>query len=77
MSGAKEEVTCDFVVVGAGIMGCWAALYLAEEGHNVVIVEQVSVRTVGVLLKEKQFLLSLAKFSNDATELHVTHNFEG
>lgn len=38
-SALNGDVTCDVCVVGAGITGTSAALHLAEQGYNVVVLE--------------------------------------
>ena len=40
---AKEDVTCDTVVVGAGGAGIRVALELADNGQNVILVEKQSM----------------------------------
>lgn len=40
---AKEDVTCDTVVVGAGGAGMRVALELADNGQNVILVEKQSM----------------------------------
>ncbi len=39
----SSAIDCDFAVVGAGIVGAWAALHLARrENSRTVLVEQVT-----------------------------------
>ncbi|PHS79346.1 MAG: FAD-dependent oxidoreductase [Rhodospirillaceae bacterium] len=39
----KGDVTCDVCVIGAGITGTSAALHLAEQGYNVIVLESHQV----------------------------------
>jgi len=48
MSYDKErEVSCDVLVLGGGIAGCWAAIGAARKGVRVVLVEKGATKTSG------------------------------
>ncbi|NLN06592.1 MAG: FAD-binding protein [Firmicutes bacterium] len=38
--GAEQEISCDVLVVGGGIAGCWAAISAARNGATVALVEK-------------------------------------
>lgn len=38
--GEEERVSCDVLVLGGGIAGCWAAISAARRGQSVVLVEK-------------------------------------
>ena len=39
-TGIRDEVSCDVLVLGGGIAGCWAAIAAARKGADVVLVEK-------------------------------------
>ena len=45
--GKENEVSCDVIVLGGGIAGCWAAIGAARKGAKVVMVEKGVTRTSG------------------------------
>jgi glycine/D-amino acid oxidase-like deaminating enzyme len=45
--GKENDVSCDVLVLGGGIAGCWAAIGAAREGAKVVMVEKSVTRTRG------------------------------
>jgi succinate dehydrogenase/fumarate reductase flavoprotein subunit len=45
--GKENEVSCDVLVLGGGIAGCWAAIGAARKGAKVVMVEKGFTRTSG------------------------------
>jgi len=45
--GQETEVSCDVLVLGGGIAGCWAAIGAARKGARVVMVEKGAVKTSG------------------------------
>ena len=45
--GKESEVSCDVLVLGGGIAGCWAAIGAARKGAKVVLVEKGVTRTSG------------------------------
>jgi glycerol-3-phosphate dehydrogenase len=36
----EHEVSCDVLVLGGGIAGCWAAISAARKGAKVVLVDK-------------------------------------
>ena len=52
----------DYVVVGAGINGSWAAYHLAQKGHKVLLVDRVRFRgkKLNVWLYEAFFIYFVA-----------------
>jgi succinate dehydrogenase/fumarate reductase flavoprotein subunit len=45
--GKENEVSCDVLVLGGGIAGCWAAIGAARKGAKVVLVDKGVVKTSG------------------------------
>ena len=45
--GKENEVSCDVLVLGGGIAGCWAAIGAARKGAKVVLVEKSVTKTSG------------------------------
>ncbi|MFC2020801.1 FAD-dependent oxidoreductase [Chloroflexota bacterium] len=45
--GKENEVSCDVLVLGGGVAGCWAAIGAAKEGAKVVLVDKGAVSTSG------------------------------
>jgi succinate dehydrogenase/fumarate reductase flavoprotein subunit len=45
--GKENEVSCDVLVLGGGISGCWAAISAARKGAKVVLVEKSVTRSSG------------------------------
>jgi succinate dehydrogenase/fumarate reductase flavoprotein subunit len=45
--GKENEVSCDVLVLGGGIAGCWAAIGAARKGVRVVLVDKGAVKTSG------------------------------
>ena len=45
--GHESEISCDVLVLGGGIAGCWAAISAAKKGMDVVIVDKGHVRRSG------------------------------
>jgi succinate dehydrogenase/fumarate reductase flavoprotein subunit len=45
--GKENEVSCDVLILGGGIAGCWAAIGAARKGARVVMVEKGVTRTSG------------------------------
>jgi len=45
--GKENEISCDVLVLGGGIAGCWAAIGAARKGARVVMVEKGFTRTSG------------------------------
>jgi succinate dehydrogenase/fumarate reductase flavoprotein subunit len=45
--GKENEVSCDVLVLGGGIAGCWAAIGAARKGAKVVMLEKSVTRTSG------------------------------
>src|ERR1035437_4896442 len=45
--GKENEVSCDVLVLGGGIAGCWAAIGAARTGARVVLVDKGAVKTSG------------------------------
>ncbi|MFC2011584.1 FAD-dependent oxidoreductase [Chloroflexota bacterium] len=45
--GKENEVSCDVLVLGGGIAGCWAAIGAAKKGAKVVLVDKGAVKTSG------------------------------
>jgi succinate dehydrogenase/fumarate reductase flavoprotein subunit len=45
--GQENEVSCDVLVLGGGIAGCWAAISAARKGVRVVLVEKSATSTSG------------------------------
>ena len=45
--GKENDVSCDVLVLGGGIAGCWAAIGAAREGAKVVMVEKSVTRSSG------------------------------
>ncbi len=45
--GKENEVSCDVLVLGGGIAGCWAAIGAARKGARVVLVEKGATKTSG------------------------------
>src|ERR1035437_4623959 len=45
--GKENEVSCDVLVLGGGIAGCWAAISAARKGARVVMVEKGFTKTSG------------------------------
>jgi succinate dehydrogenase/fumarate reductase flavoprotein subunit len=45
--GKENEVSCDVLVLGGGIAGCWAAIGAARSGARVVLVDKGAVETSG------------------------------
>jgi succinate dehydrogenase/fumarate reductase flavoprotein subunit len=43
----ENDVSCDVLVLGGGIAGCWAAIGAAREGAKVVMVEKSVTRSSG------------------------------
>src|SRR4030042_1144093 len=45
--GKENEVSCDVLVLGGGISGCWASIGAIKEGAKVVLVEKGATKTSG------------------------------
>ena len=45
--GKENEVSCDVLVLGGGIAGCWAAIGAARKGARVVLVDKGATKTSG------------------------------
>jgi len=45
--GKENEVSCDVLVLGGGIAGCWTAIGAARKGARVVLVEKGATKTSG------------------------------
>jgi succinate dehydrogenase/fumarate reductase flavoprotein subunit len=45
--GQEHEETCDVLVLGGGIAGCWAAIGAARKGAKVIMVEKSVTKTSG------------------------------
>jgi succinate dehydrogenase/fumarate reductase flavoprotein subunit len=45
--GKENEVSCDVLVLGGGIAGCWAAISAAKKGVRVALVEKAATKTSG------------------------------
>ncbi|MFC2014966.1 FAD-dependent oxidoreductase [Chloroflexota bacterium] len=45
--GKENEVSCDVLVLGGGIAGCWSAISAARKGARVVLVDKGATRTSG------------------------------
>src|SRR5512136_2260007 len=45
--GKENEVSCDVLVLGGGIAGCWAAIGAARKGARVALVEKAATRSSG------------------------------
>ncbi len=45
--GKENEVSCDVLVLGGGIAGCWASIGAIKEGARVVLVEKGATKTSG------------------------------
>jgi succinate dehydrogenase/fumarate reductase flavoprotein subunit len=43
----EHEVSCDVLVLGGGIAGCWAAISAARKGAKVVLVDKGATKTSG------------------------------
>jgi succinate dehydrogenase/fumarate reductase flavoprotein subunit len=43
----ENEISCDVLVLGGGIAGCWAAIGAARKGARVVLVEKGATKTSG------------------------------
>ncbi|MFC1920206.1 FAD-dependent oxidoreductase [Chloroflexota bacterium] len=45
--GKENEASCDVLVLGGGIAGCWAAIGAARKGSRVILVDKGAVKTSG------------------------------
>jgi succinate dehydrogenase/fumarate reductase flavoprotein subunit len=45
--GKENEVSCDVLVLGGGIAGCWAAIGAARKGAKVILVDKGATKTSG------------------------------
>jgi succinate dehydrogenase/fumarate reductase flavoprotein subunit len=45
--GKQNEDTCDVLIIGGGIGGCWAAISAARKGAKVILVEKGAPKTSG------------------------------
>ena len=45
--GKENEVSCDVLILGGGIAGCWAAIGAARKGVRVALVEKAATKTSG------------------------------
>ncbi len=45
--GKENEVSCDVLILGGGIAGCWAAIGAARKGARVALVEKGATKTSG------------------------------
>ena len=45
--GQEEEVSCDVLVLGGGLAGCYAAIAAARKGKKVIVVEKGATERSG------------------------------
>lgn len=72
----NEEITCDVVVVGAGLSGLTAANKLLAEGVNVVVIEQLDI-TGGTTRFAGGSMFGTLDENYDVEELGAKYKIEG
>ena len=45
--GKENEMSCDVLIIGGGIAGCWAAIGASRKGAKVIMVEKGATKTSG------------------------------
>ncbi|WP_323127640.1 NAD(P)/FAD-dependent oxidoreductase [Acinetobacter rathckeae] len=69
----EKDLTCDVVVVGAGLLGASAALHLAEQGLEVVLVEKDRVGSAASGRNGGQLTPGLARWEAEDMIQHLSH----
>ncbi|SDB81811.1 NAD(P)/FAD-dependent oxidoreductase [Acinetobacter boissieri] len=72
-SALEKDLTCDVVVVGAGLLGASAALHLAERGLDVVLVDKDRVGSAASGRNGGQLTPGLARWEAEDMIHHLSH----
>lgn len=65
-----KEISCDVLIIGAGIAGLTCGCYLAKKGHNVMIVEKEKI--IGAHTKTKIDITESSSLDNLFSELKIS-----
>lgn len=69
----KQDISCDVVVIGAGLLGASTALHLAEQGLETILVDKDRVGSAASGRNGGQLTPGLARWEAEDMITHLTH----